>query len=195
MDPPYLFRSAGAGAFRKKRRNMQEIGEAKLDRGFNLTMLNAWRADSIVVFCHNDQLADILPVLRSEFDKYAVCFWLKTNPMPVANKHYQPEVEVYVHAWRAHAHPIGTLADKRRVWEGRNPRDIEGHPTVKPLALMSKIVANVSGQLICDPYMGSGTTGVACLHAGRRFVGIEIREDYFAIACRRLEMAARSKAA
>lgn len=73
MDPPYLFRSHGAGSFRKRRPNMREIRAAGLDRGFNLSMLTAWRADSIVVFCHNDQLAEILPILKAEFDRYAVC--------------------------------------------------------------------------------------------------------------------------
>lgn len=112
--------------------------------------------------------------------------------MPVANKHYQPELEFYVHAWRPQAYPVGNLKDKRRVWEGRNPRDIEGHPTVKPLDLMRKIVRNVSGDTICDPYMGTGTTGVAAIEHGRRFIGIEIQPVYFDIACRRLEAAAKT---
>jgi DNA modification methylase len=44
--------------------------------------------------------------------------------------------------------------------------------------------------LVLDPFMGSGTTGVACLQTGRRFIGIEIDEGYFDIACRRIEAAA-----
>jgi DNA modification methylase len=44
---------------------------------------------------------------------------------------------------------------------------------------------------ICDPFMGSGTTGVACARLGRRFIGIEIEPKYFDIACRRIEAAQR----
>ena len=44
-----------------------------------------------------------------------------------------------------------------------------------------------SGSLVFDPFMGSGTTGVACLRLGRKFVGIEISEKYFDISCRRIE--------
>ena len=47
------------------------------------------------------------------------------------------------------------------------------------------------GDLVCDPFMGSGTTGVACAKQGRRFIGIEIDERYFEIACRRIEDAQR----
>ena len=44
---------------------------------------------------------------------------------------------------------------------------------------------------VLDPYMGSGTTGVACVTSGRKFIGIEIDPDYFAIACKRIEAAQR----
>jgi site-specific DNA-methyltransferase (adenine-specific) len=44
---------------------------------------------------------------------------------------------------------------------------------------------------VCDPFMGSGTTGVACARLGRRFIGIEIEPKYFDIACRRIEEAQR----
>ncbi len=48
-----------------------------------------------------------------------------------------------------------------------------------------------SGQTILDPFMGSGTTGVACVNLGRKFIGIEIDETYFDIACKRIEEAYR----
>lgn len=63
------------------------------------------------------------------------------------------------------------------------------HPTQKPVALMEWIVKNYtkSGDTILDPFMGSGTTGVACMKLGRGFIGIEINEDYFEIAKKRIE--------
>jgi site-specific DNA-methyltransferase (adenine-specific)/modification methylase len=65
------------------------------------------------------------------------------------------------------------------------------HPTQKPVELMewcvSKLKAN-SGQVL-DPFMGSGTTGVACANLGREFIGIEKEPKYFEIACRRIEQA------
>ncbi|EAT8527797.1 site-specific DNA-methyltransferase [Salmonella enterica] len=68
------------------------------------------------------------------------------------------------------------------------------HPTAKPESLMSELVKPVRpGGLILDPFMGSGTTGVAALNAGCRFIGIESSDHYFDVACRRLEGVIRSK--
>jgi DNA modification methylase len=62
------------------------------------------------------------------------------------------------------------------------------HPTQKPLALLLPLVARSSttGQRVLDPFMGSGTTGVAALMLGRSFVGVEIERKYFDIACQRI---------
>jgi site-specific DNA-methyltransferase (adenine-specific)/modification methylase len=65
------------------------------------------------------------------------------------------------------------------------------HPTQKPIKLMRRIIEDLTkpGDVICDPFMGSGTTGVACVQTGRNFIGIEIDPGYFAIAKRRIEEA------
>lgn len=67
------------------------------------------------------------------------------------------------------------------------------HPTQKPVSLFRQFAADFSdeGETILDPFMGSGTTGVAALKLGRKFVGIERDREYFAIACRRIEQASR----
>lgn len=66
------------------------------------------------------------------------------------------------------------------------------HPTQKPLALMSWCIGFVpDAEIILDPFMGSGTTGVAAVKLGRRFIGIEIEPKYFDISCRRIEAATR----
>jgi site-specific DNA-methyltransferase (adenine-specific)/modification methylase len=65
------------------------------------------------------------------------------------------------------------------------------HPTQKPLAVMEWCLNFIDGHTILDPFMGSGTTGVACVKLGRRFIGIEIEPKYFDIACRRIEAATK----
>lgn len=66
------------------------------------------------------------------------------------------------------------------------------HPTQKPLPLMSWCLGFLpDARTILDPFMGSGTTGVAAVKLGRRFTGIEIDPGYFGIACRRIEAALR----
>jgi len=67
------------------------------------------------------------------------------------------------------------------------------HPTPKPLPLMERLVGVLAShsETVLDPFMGSGTTGVACVNLGRKFIGIEIEPKYFDIACRRIEEAYR----
>ena len=66
------------------------------------------------------------------------------------------------------------------------------HPTTKPVALMRWCVAMTKGTIL-DPFMGSGTTGVACMNLGRKFIGIEIESKYFDIACERITNAQRQE--
>lgn len=69
-----------------------------------------------------------------------------------------------------------------------------GHPTQKPLAVMAWCLASIpDAHSILDPFMGSGTTGVACANLGREFIGIEIEPKYFDIACERIDAAYRQQ--
>ena len=65
------------------------------------------------------------------------------------------------------------------------------HPHQKPVSLMSDLIKKCDGDTILDPFMGSGTTGVAAVQMGRRFIGIEREPKYFDIACKRIEDAQR----
>ncbi len=69
---------------------------------------------------------------------------------------------------------------------------IKGHPCPKPLdwAIRQVVMLTDAGATVLDPFMGSGTTGVACIKTGRRFIGIEIDPTYFSVAKRRIEDAA-----
>jgi site-specific DNA-methyltransferase (adenine-specific) len=79
---------------------------------------------------------------------------------------------------------------KRYLWNGicrageKAPRV---HPTQKPIEVMTWCVSLMTKPLILDPYMGSGTTGIAALKLGRKFIGIEIEPSHFDIACKRIE--------
>jgi len=67
-----------------------------------------------------------------------------------------------------------------------------GHPTVKPVALLEylcRLTKTPTGGIVLDPFMGSGSTGIACVNEGRDFVGIEIDEEYMEIARRRIAWA------
>ena len=82
---------------------------------------------------------------------------------------------------------------KTHVWDGGKRQGVAEnrsfcHPAQKPVEVMEWCTSYSSG-LVCDPFMGSGTTGVACANLGRKFIGIEIERKYFDIACERIEAA------
>ncbi len=70
-----------------------------------------------------------------------------------------------------------------------------GHPCPKPEKAWTWLVerSTEAESVVLDPFMGSGTTGVACMNLGRKFIGVEIEERYFNIACRRIEDAQRQQ--
>ena len=73
--------------------------------------------------------------------------------------------------------------------------DKNGHPCPKPDSWMNWLIgrASIENEIVLDPFMGSGTTGVACMNLGRKFIGIEIEPKYFDIACRRIDDAQRQQ--
>lgn len=79
-----------------------------------------------------------------------------------------------------------------QVWHGVSRWSLEGtlHPTQKPVGLMQFCIEQTrTTGTVLDPFMGSGTTGVACIRTGRKFIGIEIEPRYFDTACKRIETA------
>ena len=79
-----------------------------------------------------------------------------------------------------------------RVFDGNRSEPDRKHPTQKTVSLMRWCVDKTKGEVI-DPFMGSGTTGVACANLGRKFIGIEIEERYFNIAVERITNAYRQE--
>jgi DNA modification methylase len=84
----------------------------------------------------------------------------------------------------------------RHLWSGpyMKVKEERFHPTQKPVGVMEWVIKQAGEQkTVFDPFMGSGTTGVACMNLGRSFIGIERESKYFDIACRRIEDAQRQQ--
>lgn len=97
----------------------------------------------------------------------------------IRNMHFNDCEIAWCSGWR----------EASRVFDLSPSGKIKQHPTQKPLELMEWCVSRLpkDAQLILDPFMGSGTTGVACAKMGRKFIGIELEPKYFDIACKRIE--------
>ena len=196
FDPPYKFVAEGGGKYQRgrERGGAKQIVKEGLNKGFDHGIINPLLCGSVIVFCHNDQLPKLLNYLDGNFHRFALITWRKKNPQPVANKHYQPDREFYIHAWNDGHHPVGTLAEKKREVvassvRGKAKELMGNHPTIKPDEVMDKIMANANGQTVCDAFMGTGSTGVAAIKAGKIFTGIEHNPKHFETAVRRVAAA------
>ena len=121
------------------------------------------------------------------FGFHNLLVWDKVNA--TANRWYMKNCEYILYLWKGRAAKIADPSSKQLI---KCPQvDTSPHPTEKPVSLMSHYIKNSTdrGQLVIDPFMGSGTTGVACAKLGRKFIGIELEPKYFDIACERIQKA------
>jgi len=123
--------------------------------------------------------------------------WFKPNAAPLLSQNrFAPSTELIWVASKSkkyyfdyqQAKRINNGKQMRNLWELPATRHKTAHPTEKPETLLTRIllIASKAGDLVLDPFMGSGTTGVVAKQLQRQFIGIEINKEYFEIAYRRL---------
>ena len=123
---------------------------------------------------------------------------MKECPAPAGQGTWWPSgYEIGVYSYRPGAYFGDTDKKRSNVFVADSYRHGQpgkvDHPTQKPLGLIERLVMSLArpDAVVLDPFMGSGTTGVACAKLGRRFIGCEINPTYFDLACRRIEAAQR----
>lgn len=193
-DPPYEFTDTrGGGMFGSK--NREYHGELKgLDKGIDndvlKEMLRVLKAPNLYIWCNKNQIRQYLDFFEDEGCTYDILTWHKTNPVPTCCNKYLSDTE-YCLYFRRGVQLYGSYETKHKYWVTElNTKDKQmyDHPTVKPLDMIEQLVTNSSleGGVVLDPYMGSGTTGVACAMHGRDFIGYEIDPKYFETAKMRI---------
>lgn len=194
-DPPYDFESSGAGIV-----GMIEIFNRISDAGIDtfdfdeyIPALLDLQGDKVnaYFFCNKK----LLPTYLNEAIKrkllYDVLSMNKDAPIPTKNSSYLPEIEYVVFLRSSGAYWNGKLDYKlyfksfRCLTNGVS----NFHPTQKPIGIIRKYlqVSSKQGDLVLDPFMGSGTTAVACKQLNRNFIGFEINPDYIKVAEQRLK--------
>lgn len=152
---------------------------------------------NIFVFCSYNLIGKWHEAFDPEFDTFQFMVWHKTNPVPkVLRAGFLNSCELIVCMW-----------DKGHTWNFSNQREMHNfietsicmgpertrtpfHPTQKPEKVLKHIVkvASKEGDVVFDPFMGVGSSGVAALNLGRKFIGIEIDEKYYKAAERRIRV-------
>lgn len=149
----------------------------------------------LLAFCTPEGIAPWRDAIEAAGARYKrACFWYKPDGAPQFNGQGPAfAVEAFVTAWCGAGLSSWNGGGRRNLFEYQTKGpDRDGfHETEKPVALMTELVALFTnpGDLVLDPFMGSGTTGVACVKRGRRFIGIEREQRYFDQARKRIEAA------
>jgi DNA modification methylase len=191
-DPPYGINYQSAWRTDKEQRFDVLRGDDELDFGW-LDEVERIAADTfcLFVFCRWDVQEQFRAEIAKHFTVRSQVIWDRgIHGLGDLKAQYAPCHDVAWFATRGgYRFPNGRPKSIYRV--DRLSANELVHPTQKPVPLM-KVAVNdltVSGAIVLDPFMGSGTTGVACVKTGRNFIGIELDEGYFAIAERRIENA------
>lgn len=123
--------------------------------------------------------------LAAGFRFHNLLYWDKGTCTP--NRWYMKNAEYVGFFFKGKAFPINDCSSKQGIHVAQ--RDESLHPTEKPVHLMQHYITNSTrpGETVIDPFMGTGTTGVAAVRAGRKFVGIEKDQRWFDVAAQRLQ--------
>lgn len=150
-----------------------------------------------LAFCTPEGVTPWRDAIEEAGAKYKrACIWNKPDSAPQFNGQGPAMgAEMFVTAWCGDGHSRWNGGGRRNVFtHNTNQSDRHGaHPTEKPISLMVELVDLFTNpyEIVLDPFMGSGTTGVACLKRHRRFIGIEKDPRFFEIACERILAASR----
>ncbi len=151
---------------------------------------------NIFIFTSYNLIGKWHNVFDSEFDTFQFFIWHKTNPTPKIYKNgFLNSCEIIICMWnKGHKWNFSKQNEMHNFFESpicmgserlRNPK----HPAQKPVKLLKHIIsiASNANDIVFDPFMGVGSTGVAALELGRRFAGCEIQSDYYVAAQKRIK--------
>ncbi len=145
---------------------------------------------NLFVYCNKALLLPYINFAEKNDLIWDVLIWHKPSPIPSYYNHFVNDVEycIYVREKKTCFNKRLKLNFYRKVHSFNSPK-YAGHPTPKPIDLMKRhiMLASKKGDTVLDPFMGSGTTGIAAIQLKRFFIGIEIDEKFFKLAKERIE--------
>lgn len=204
-DPPYLHIKGG---MKSKRLNvgvresksevvskMSDFNEYEIYKFLN-EVKNKMKKINMYIFCSKLQIVYYLNWAIKNKYQYDLLFWYKNTNRMISTKFYAPNVEYIIRIYdkgcslknrkNENGKAISELYQKIFIYD--TPKQ-KIHEAQKPIEILKKmiLVSSEENDTILDCFMGSGTTGVACVELNRNFIGIEIDEHYFKIAKERIE--------
>ena len=203
-DPPYEVSASNGGGICNSvmhlNKSLKSLVDLNIDNGYdfdnvNRELIRVMRNINIYLWCNKLQIPRYFNLYVNELKcKFDIIRWEKTNPLPTYHNKYLTDTEFCLYFRNGGYCSPNSYEDAKTYFVAPiNAKDkkLWKHPTIKPLEIIERLVRNSSrpGETVLDPFMGSGTTGVACRNLGRDFIGCEISQEYFNIAKERIEAA------
>lgn len=194
-DPPYILENQGGGIY--TRQDKQYVKELQLIKdGFNLEILDeccrVLKRINIYLWCSQKQIQPYLDYfVKGKGCNWNLLSWHKTNPVPACGNKYITDTEFCLFFREPGVPLYGTVETKSTYFvTPLNTADKKtwNHPTIKPLDFFRRHVVNstVEGDVVLDPFIGSGTTAVACVKEHRHYIGFEMNREYYERAVQRV---------
>ena len=199
-DPPYKMNHSTGGCTNIGMKNKWQgnikagntVMNFSLDIQFHQWLPEIYRilkpSSHCYIFYNDKNIQELLnEATKIGFRESNILVWIKNNATP--NRYYMKNLEFILFLYKGNAKPINNMGSKCAI----EIKNINGkdklHPTEKPIKLLKQYIENSSNEndWVLDPFMGSGTTGVACINTNRNFIGIELDEKYFKIAEERIK--------
>ena len=190
-DPPYEQENHGGGTGKMWR----QICNGNIDflsNGFDYQKVfqefeRICKIVNIIIFCSNKQISKTMKYFEDKNYSVVLLVWDKTNAVPFGNGKYISNAEFMVYVRGKNATYNNEIENRGKIFRYNYPPNRQ-HPTEKPIEIIRKLLEIHSNpkSIILDPFLGSGTTAVACKHLKRNYIGIEINPAYVKIANERL---------
>lgn len=193
-DPPYMIETVGAGIYKQSdKQYVKELDGIK--DGFDEKVFDEI-CRVIYFFCSQKQIVPLIDYfVKKKNCNWNILSWHKSNPVPACGNKYLTDTEFILFFREKGVKIYGEYKTKFTYYvTPLNQKDKKQycHPTVKPIKILQNLIVNstLENGVVLDCFMGSGSTGVACVNTNRNFIGIELDEGYFNIAKKRIEEAA-----
>lgn len=194
-DPPYLLTSGGNGDYvdwhlSHDYDNSGKIVKCEIDWPDFMPVISKAMKDGThcYMMCNNRHVQGMLNAAENAgLSFHNLLAWDKKSCTP--NRYYMKNMEFIGFFYKSSSKHLNDCSSQQLI--ACPQENYGGHPTTKPVALMEYYIRNSTnkGDLVFDPFMGVGSTGVAAIKSGRKFFGIEIEEKWFDKACERIEHA------
>ena len=200
-DPPYLIETSGAGIYKQDdKQYVKELNEMKdgFSRGVLDELCRIMKKINIYFFCSQKQIIPLIDYFVKEKNcNWNLLTWHKSNPVPACGNKYLTDTEFILFFREKGVKIYGEYKSKFTYYVtplNQKDKKTYGHPTIKPLDMVSNFIINSSkeGDIVFDPFMGSGTTAVAAMKCNRNFLGYELNPEYYEICNKRIKEASEN---